>query len=393
MLQVGSNGPLVAAWQQTMLRRFKGYALESDGGPLRVDAYFGYSDRDVQKEYERRTGQTVDGIVSDADLAALGLQDAPKPKPRHAALVFRGTGGIIGQDYVSRVCQQAGDLVEEFNPDWPASMGGLPPGAPGTPSMLKASDIAFDAGCRWIEANPTRTIVLGGYSAGCHPAARLRQALLEPGGRLERFRDNYVCSFSIGDPTRPFGGSYYLGPVLAGVGISSWRYGDPKDYRHAWLTHPGDMYGNIPVPIPGGTGDLMETVYDIVVQAGMTDFLGTVQRMIPHLIELLQDSGVLATAAGLGPVLLNPVAAVPLLLPILVQALPGLIAGVGGGVGGELTGPAAAVQAAIIGMRFLLSGTRDHISYHVDEVWPGQTYLGLAVQHVRDWAARVPVRS
>lgn len=72
-LQLGSHGPLVSRWTDVMLRRFRSYALGVDGQALRNDGYFGYDEQKVQREYERRTGQTQDGVVSDRDLAALGL--------------------------------------------------------------------------------------------------------------------------------------------------------------------------------------------------------------------------------------------------------------------------------------------------------------------------------
>ena len=57
----------------------------------------------------------------------------------------------------------------------------------------------------------------------------------------------------------------------------------------------------------------------------------------------------------------------------------------------KLTGPAAAVKAAQIALQFATAQppTAPHIQYEFREVWPGQTYLGLAIQHVRDWASRV----
>ena len=95
-LRLGSNGQIVTAWQTAMVRRFARYAKESDGSPLRIDGYYGYSDEAVQREYQRRTSQTVTGIVSDGDLAALGLiTKPPPPPPRHQCLTFRGTGGIV----------------------------------------------------------------------------------------------------------------------------------------------------------------------------------------------------------------------------------------------------------------------------------------------------------
>lgn len=72
-LQLGSHGPLVSRWTDVMLKRFRSYALGRDGLPLRNDGYYGYDEAGVQKEYERRTGQAQDGIVSDHDLGALGL--------------------------------------------------------------------------------------------------------------------------------------------------------------------------------------------------------------------------------------------------------------------------------------------------------------------------------
>jgi hypothetical protein len=56
-----------------MLRRFRSYALGVDGLPLRNDGYFGLDEAKVQREYEHRTGQAQDGVVSDHDLGALGL--------------------------------------------------------------------------------------------------------------------------------------------------------------------------------------------------------------------------------------------------------------------------------------------------------------------------------
>jgi hypothetical protein len=56
-----------------MLKRFKAYALGVNGLPLVDDGYFGFDEQKVQREYERRTNQAQDGVVSDGDLAYLGL--------------------------------------------------------------------------------------------------------------------------------------------------------------------------------------------------------------------------------------------------------------------------------------------------------------------------------
>ncbi|MCG7610325.1 hypothetical protein [Mycobacterium sp. CnD-18-1] len=386
-IHLGDHGPLVTDWQRVMARRFASYALAADGGPLRVDGYYGYDDADVQREYQRRTGQHANGEVSDRDLIALGLTAVPVPKPRHLGIVFRGTGGIIGQDYVSRVCQGAADLIEERNPDFPASMGGLPPGAPGTPSAQKAIQIGVASGRREIQSG--RSFILGGYSLGAIVAAKLR-AELEPGGPLADYRDNYVCGFTIGGPARAFGHTYYLGAIPNGRGISDFTM-PPATLTWDWcdLAHPDDMYANVPL---GDAGDIMTAIYQAVTNTQLSDPLGTLQAIIAALPTVLLEAGVsipLLTQLGGAALTGNPVALAGVLLPVLVSALPGLA----GAQGGELTGPAAAVQAAIIALRFAASGTAPHINYHAWEVWPGQTYLGLAVQHVRDWAGRTPVRN
>ncbi|QAY17446.1 lysin B [Mycobacterium phage Daishi] len=93
-LKVGSTGPLVGAWQRTMVARFRAYAKAADGGPLKADEYFGNDDAAVQREFERRTGQIQDGIVSDDDLRALGLFNVPPPSPARTRWLFtvHGTG-------------------------------------------------------------------------------------------------------------------------------------------------------------------------------------------------------------------------------------------------------------------------------------------------------------
>jgi len=262
---------------------------------------------------------------------------------RHLAVVFRGTGGVVGEDYVSRVCQGAADLVEEINPRWPATMGGLPVGAAGSisdKSMQHSVDIAFNDATRMIDAalaaEPDRMVIVGGYSAGAVVAARVRQWL------QQKYPRNYLCSFSFGDPTRPAGGAYYAGAPAPGRGISSWRYGDVTDWRHCWLANPGDMYTSVP---DNHTGDIMQRAYDMVTRFELTDPIGTAQA--------------------------------------IAQQIPGMVTE-------ALTDPIAAFQAIGIAGGFVATNppTLPHITYEFAEVWPGQTYLGLAIQHLRDWSLR-----
>lgn len=386
----GANPVEIMAWQRAILAFAPSYARKLNGQPLAIDGWIGDDDAIVAAAYRarRKLPAPPKGVVVTHEEYSALVKPPPGvivvPRKRHLGIVFRGTGGIIGQDYVSRVCQGAGDLIEERNPEWPASMGGLPPGAPGTPSMNKGVEIALRSGAAEIRSG--RTFVLGGYSAGAIVASKLR-AMLEPGQPLAEYRQNYVCGFTLGNPSRAFGHTYFMGSIPNGQGISDWHMpAATLGWDWADLAHPDDMYANVPL---GDTYDIMSAFYRYITDLAMDDPIKMMTAALPLLLTVLDEAGItLPLITGALGSLTNPVALIGLMLPMLISMLPGLI----GANGGQLTGPAAAAQAAIIALKFLASGTAAHINYHAWEVWPGQTYLGLAVQHVRDWAGRTPVR-
>lgn len=397
--QPGMASPTIQAVKDTLRKRFT-YCRALSPGP----EYFAV-DQPAIVEYQRRIHAEVmagtnrlpdprtDGAIDWAMQVQLGLikLGPPPPPNRHLALVYRGTGGIIGQDYVSLVCQANDGLVEEVNPPWSATMGGLPvgtAGGPGNPSMAKGVADALAATIPIIDSalaeKPKRKIVVGGYSAGAVVAAHVRQYV------QTNHPDNYLCSFSLGDPTRPKGGCYYPFDGAAqpgGQGIGSWKYGDIADPRHCWLanhTDPAgpDMYTITP---RGVTGDIMTKAYDMVTQFAFTDMLSATRAIVQAIPQIAGDMGI----------------TVPTVLGALSRGLPGLLGfsielalqSIGGlipvGNPDTLTGTAAAAAAARIGLTFAAAGTGPHIRYHSDEIWLGQTYLGLAVQHVRFYASSV----
>lgn len=385
LLKVGSNGPEVVAFQQWFQRYAASYAPP-------VDGWYGYPDENAVRILQARLKLPVTGIFDDATAQAAEYKPKPTAPPVKRALgvVFRGTGGIIGQDPVSWVLQPIAHLVEERNPDFPATMGGIPVGSAGgiqDPSAQKAISIGFENGKREIDLalaiDSTRKVVIGGYSLGAIVAALLREWM------LSKYPDNYCCSYSFGDPSRPYGGAYYGGPVPSGRGIASYRFGNVKDYRHCWLTQELDMYGNIPL---GATGEIMTDAYDLVTNTEISDPLGTLMKILPHIMEIVKDALGGTEGSPLNPfgstIPTDPVSLLGVVLPLFLGMLPGLIAAAGGNTA-KLIGPAAALQAAIIALKFLAAGTGPHIRYHIDEVWPGQTYVGLGTQHVRDWVTRV----
>lgn len=386
-LKLGSQGELTGAWQREMRARFASYAKGADGLPLRVDFYFGLDDQAVQQEYERRTFQPVDGVVSDGDLLALGI--LKPPPPRHACLTFRGTGGIVGQDPTSRVAQMCSSVVEEVPILYPASMGGIPVGAAtdvGAPSGRRCVEIAVDMAVKWVQST-RRTFVIGGYSLGAEAASRLRAELL-PGGRLEPHTDRYVGGYVFGNPARRYGPQFFLGPTPAGFGIADWHL--PEDalrwpdgsIRWDWceLVDTADMYGNTP---GGDVGDVIRAVYGIVMDTQVSDPGGTLLKVIRHLLKLLDEAGV--------DLPFNPGGMVTgALAGLLISLLPSLPIPT---IGNKET--ASAVQAAILALRFFAGPppTAAHISYEHRHAIPGMTHLDLAAQHVRHWAGQKAVRT
>lgn len=399
----GMSSPVIAAVKDELRARFGSYASRLSVGEL-----YGAADRGPIAEYQRRVHNEVisglrpgpdvrtDGRIDWATQVQLGLipratapaaPARPKTLP-HLGVMHRGTGGIIGQDIVSRVCQLVGpDLIEEHNPPWAATFGGIPVGATqggiGAPSMQRAVGDAFTAGQAFISdqlrAHPGRGVVLGGYSAGAVVTALLRRWM------IENHPASYVCSFSFGDPTRPRGGAYHLGAPAPGQGISSWRYGDTTDPRHCWLVAPGDMYGSIP---GGVVGDILDDGYDAVTAIELSDPLATAAAVLRVIPEIAQKIGIslpmvfTALTGGVPGILAAG-------LPLLMATLLGLTSA---GDPEKATGVAAAAHAALIPLRFIASQppTAPHIEYDRREVWPGQTYLGLAVQHTRHWCTVRP---
>ena len=71
-LRIGDRNESVRRWREVMAKRFAGYARTRGALPTDTDE-FGPRAQSWQLEYEIRTGQPQDGVVSDDDLRALGV--------------------------------------------------------------------------------------------------------------------------------------------------------------------------------------------------------------------------------------------------------------------------------------------------------------------------------
>jgi hypothetical protein len=225
--------------------------------------------------------------------------------------------------------------------------------------------------------NPDRPVIAGGYSQGGEAASRYRMEF-EPGGRLAHLRNNWVCGYVFGNPSRHMHTTYYAGPPTPWEGIAQWRL---LNIGHDWceLVDPGDLYGTC---ARGLTGEIERDVYTMCTQmemhSGWKEFAKT---FVANLLEVVRnldgdayddlEAGVARYNVDLEGVTVAPVETVK---PIADRLL-------------SVQGVAAAIAAAIDGLIFLCTTppTACHIEYHIREAWPGMTYVNLAIQHVHDW--------
>ncbi|AHJ86578.1 lysin B [Mycobacterium phage Jolie2] len=396
--KVGDTHPLIPAAKRKLAGNSYGKAIGDDRSNVYTAAFgaalvqYGKNVHDAVLRGKRRSPDvnTV-GVFDWAVQDQMELEEKPAapvaqplPKDRAIGYVWRGTGGIVGQDIVYEVIRQCSDLVELVDPPWAATMGGIPVGTAGgigDPSMWQAVQETV----AWTQAdfiarrnaNPKIRVVLGGYSAGAIACAIFKAWL------LENFPENYVCSYSFGDPTRPKGGGFFGMPAPWGRGISTLSYGDPNDYRHCWLTHEEDMYAQIP---GGVAGDIMDDVYEEVTRFAFRDIMQVAMRMMTALPKIAEKAGI-SLPAVFASLAAGPVGLITFALPLLMGSIGSLINQ--DQDKDSLTGTPAAAAAAMIGLKFLFAGTRPHIVYHLDPAWPGgPTFVQLAVMHVRDWASR-----
>jgi hypothetical protein len=283
------------------------------------------------------------------------------------------------------------DVIEEIPVQAPWSMGPL--GGAGdegfhSPSYKESVQIGVDWAVDWLLARPTRTFLLGGYSQGGECASRIYQETL-PGGRLESVRHNYVGGFTFGNPSRQLEHTFYAGPQRRGEGIAQYRMSGMGD---DWADEidQGDMYGAVG---KGLAGEIMRDVYTMVTEMEMhSGAAAFAQTFAYNCVEIVQnldgdafdDVNEAAYAMGAD----------------FTGARRVDIEGAIGRLGDRIPegaisikGVTAAVIAAIQALIFFCQGTRPHIEYHIREVFPGQTYLQHAIQHVHHWAGtRVPMQ-
>lgn len=100
-IRLGDRNESVRTWRKIMNARFGGLYTRLHG-PLPTDTNeFGPRAEAWQKEYEARTNQTVDGVVSDHDLTVLGIVVPPLPSSGQVCvgITIGGAGSAYNNGY------------------------------------------------------------------------------------------------------------------------------------------------------------------------------------------------------------------------------------------------------------------------------------------------------
>lgn len=331
-LKIGSQGPLVGAWQRKVKGRFASYALAADGGPLKVDEYFGRDDLAVHNEWQRRVLRRVTNDVSDEELAILGLV-APPPAQSPRRFRIQGVGYNTSAFLAPDPQHSYVEMVNE--------------------GAAEGMRLAL------VDDGPK---VLITYSGGSDTGTEFLWRW--PAERRDEIRMVVAC----GDPSRRPGPTL-LGDNPPGQGISGrwapeWIW--PRYYNFCL---PGDMY------CCANSRSLQPLFYRILTRAELTfDFAVYLFQVLtsdlgPALLgteksDLAGAGGFSSIAAAVTTGATNVVGAQILqplqlfsMLPVILNSLVSLA-------------------------KFVLSG--DHGKYHVTPAWGGRNGVDKAVQLITD---------
>lgn len=220
-LKLGDRNPAVRRWRHVMNLRFGGYARAL--GPLPDDTdEFGPRAQAWQQEYERRTLQLVDGVVSDGDLQELGVVTPPR-------YPIQGVGGD-SRAYL------------------------MPPDAPSFQRDVQNFGAEGHRLHSVLRANGPASIVPIGYSMGGTSVKRFLDTV------PPEWRDDIKMVVTFGDPSMPAEGSLLGNPP--GEGISK----EPQPQwcwdRYYSYSLDGDWY-------PRARG-LLFILYQVISRAELT---------------------------------------------------------------------------------------------------------------------------
>lgn len=196
-LSLGDRNETVREWRRVMAKRFAGYARTCGELPQDTDEY-GPRARAWQWEYERRTGQPIDGIVSDDDLRSLGIAVVEKPW----LFTVHGTGqpDPLGPGIPADVAREVLDLYR-WQPIGNYSASAFPM----WPSIMQAyNELVLQINSKLGKIN------LAGYSQGAVAVAMvLKHEIMDPNGSLHHRLGDVQKVVFWGNPMRQKGIAHF----------------------------------------------------------------------------------------------------------------------------------------------------------------------------------------
>ncbi|AGT12524.1 lysin B [Mycobacterium phage Trouble] len=259
-LKLGDRNPTVRRWREVMAARFAGYARIH--GPLPTDTdEFGPRAEAWQTEYESRTFQPLDGIVSDDDLRALGI---PAPEDtRPVLLTVSGTGvpWWVGPD--ADVARRLGDVYLWRPVGPPYTAQAFPMGPSVANGVTEATRILEEERQR-IERYGLSMI---GYSQGAIVTSELWEYHIKPvTGRLHWVKDHVRGAVTFGNPMRETGKVWPdpggQMPSAKSHGIADQLMVDTPDWWRNYA-HKGDLYTDC----EGDSGEMKTAIYKVVMMS------------------------------------------------------------------------------------------------------------------------------
>jgi hypothetical protein len=224
-MQLNDTGDLVAKWRHVMAAMFPAYKrAPSNLGPLDPGNVFGPRAVEWQKEYERRTGQPQDGVVSDKDLADLKIVLPHRPIWCYSA-PGSGVPWWVGPPFdLGEWCKQVLNLNHQPI-GYP--IGGYLGFMGGDPSLSYNDVIALEdaelerqiAACPDLN-DPNVEFWFLCYSQSAEGMKMSVNRLFGNGGRFQHLRSRINGIIAFGDPTRKPGPTR-VGNNPPGHGISS----------------------------------------------------------------------------------------------------------------------------------------------------------------------------
>ena len=328
-LKLGDRNETVRRWRQVMNAMYGGLYTRLHG-PLPTDTdLFGPRAVEWQKEYESRTGQEQDGIVSDEDLERLKLVVPHRPiwcfsAPGSGAPWWLGPPFDLGE-WCKRVLNLNHQPIGYPIGGYLGLMGGDP-----SFSYIDVVNALTDELDRLISVNPDRDdpnfeIWLFGYSQLADALKQAAVKLFGDGGRYQNLRPRINGLVLFGDPARKPGPTK-VGNNPPGSGIAR-TVTFPK-----WLEDlTWDIVNESPTPdfYACVTDKIRPLFYEWFVRAEteLPFVIYSAQIIIPAMLNLVAPF--LSALPGLSGL------ASPLAVPLLAQAsgvpaamMSGLIGGV-----------------------------------------------------------------